>query len=753
MRIHALVGGLLLAAIHNGADGAQAADAIPADTLTHVATRDAYLDETARRLMLGVRAARDPTRLAIDSYTALVQERVGIELPTIQRDRPWVNAERVARIRWSREESNVVHVLGARLRNPGVGADVLPRFFPGLETGRLAIDPLWDPFASPSFESGALAIAVPVRSPLEAGSERYYQFRSGDTVAVQLEGDGAIEVVEVTVIPRYRSIRLVAAMLWIDPETLELVRVAYRPAKRVDREMSGRLRQGGEWRPRVWIDVGDSTSADGSADSPGLLSRLVNLGFHRVVGRLEIDASAVVVEYGLSEGRHWLPRSVQVEGYLAWENVTATGYVPPAVPVTFDWRAEVESIQERGVDAAPGAAATVAEALARWRQPGDSIGGEVEAEAESPDTTVTITPADRQALTASRLLPRSIWHDSGVEAMRMPPQALVDDLSAIGTGDGTDASEAANPWFFFPPFMTLGLMRYTPVEGVSTGTYLRRDFGWWRSALTVRIGTRRWATPEVDLTLQRDRPSRRVQFSVYRSLRSGALGVGGINGWPGYFVSSGDSVTFHWSRGATVRLLSGNGKRNRFSLSLFAERDAEVESDTERTRVGTALEWRPWWGGLDDGSIGGGGYVGARGSAGDNPHVRAMATGAIAIPLPGNLSIGLEAGVAGVWGEPAPQDLWSLGSSASWLRGHRGSVESSWIRMARADLQRHIGLVSLSVFGDWASAGGADYYAVGAGVVLLDGMLRLDFAKSLGSEGSGGLEAGWRLQPRGFAFF
>lgn len=46
---------------------------------------DAYLVDTARRLVLGLKAARDTARLAIDAYTAVIRERMGMELPTPQR--------------------------------------------------------------------------------------------------------------------------------------------------------------------------------------------------------------------------------------------------------------------------------------------------------------------------------------------------------------------------------------------------------------------------------------------------------------------------------------------------------------------------------------------------------------------------------------------------------------------------------------------------------------------------------------------
>ena len=141
----ALYSALLLAFPLHGSANAQSPDTLPPDPV-----RDAYLDETARRLMQGVRAARDTARLAVDSYTALTRERIRTELPTLRRDRLWMHGERVARVRWSREEPNVVHLLASRVRYPGPGPDDIPDFFPGLENrvlrGRPAVGSLWQPF-------------------------------------------------------------------------------------------------------------------------------------------------------------------------------------------------------------------------------------------------------------------------------------------------------------------------------------------------------------------------------------------------------------------------------------------------------------------------------------------------------------------------------------------------------------------------------------------------------------------------------
>ena len=741
---------LLTAALH-GTIAAQSPDSLPGDTLPDPA-RDAYLDETARRLVLGAKAARDTARLGIDTYTALIRERVGIEAASFRRDRPWVHGERAIRVRWSRTEPGVAHVLGARFRHPGLGYGD-SEFFEGLRTERFAADPLGDPFIfgfAVFAQSGEAESTT--YSPLRPDAERHYQFRSGDTLSVRLSDGRAVRAVAVTVIPRYANIRLVSAIMWIDPVSLRLVRVAFRLAKKIDREFHWRLRLGGRGTG-LYVGIGPLDPADSvlPSDSPAtrptLAERLLGGVVNNSVPRFELDISTVVADYALWEMRHWLPLRVRWRGHMvAAEGVTATGVAPPPVPMTIDWTLEIEDIRERGAEAAQGTPATAAEALRLWRQEGDSVSGELER--EDPGGTVTIVPADRDALAASELLPPPYWEDPAVDDATLDEVAT--DLAAIGTGEGGDRSRAASPWIFHPPGKTLRLLRYNPVERLSLGTRLRRDFGWGTAELTARIGTARLEAPDIDLTLLRDHPRSRMLVSFYRTLRSVDPGTGG-SGPPGLYAA-GDPADFHWSHGAAIRFLPPGGERSRLSVRLFAERDIDAGADTRRDRVGAGLVWRPWWGG-ELGTVGGGGRLGVRGALGDSSHVWALVEGALVVPLPDRMSVGVQGGMARVWGNPARQDLWRVGGTGYWLRGHDDAVPGSRIAMGRVDVQRPVRFLRASVFGDWARAGGEDYYAVGAGLVFMEGVLRLDLARGLGRGGGGGGGAVLRLHLLGDAFF
>ena len=516
---------LILTGVSPGATLAQPPTPRPPDP-----TPPAYLDETARHLVTGARSALAATRQAIATHAALVRERLAFDAPTSRRDRPWMRGSRVARARWSRTAAPAIDLLDEHFRHPGIGPGK-PRYFQGLRADHLPINPLADPFTlglAPFV--GADAAAAAVHSPIGPDAERYYQFSSNGNTILQLGNGRTIEATPVTAIPRYRSIRLVAAIMWIDPETHALVRTAYRPAKRIDHEIAGVLREAGGWWLGLDIAADDGDpEADPPANQPGWFGQLVNETFTAVLLGIETDLSCVIVDFAPVQPDRWLPRSVQWTGYTGIESITATGSVVPTLPFVIEWTQE------------------------------PSDGGEDE---------TGLLPTDRR------------WD---LERERNDALRLGNALAAIGNGDAGDVSEAASPWYLYPPIWTLNLVRYNPVEGVSIGAQMRRDFGWWRSLLTVRAATREWKeVPDLDLTFQRDRPGHRMQFSMYRALRTGALGAGGIDGFPLPIILESDSLDFHRSTGAAMRFLSGSGDRLGLSLSLFAERDEVIETGDDR---------------------------------------------------------------------------------------------------------------------------------------------------------------------------
>ena len=104
----------------------------------------------------------------------------------------------------------------------------------------------------------------------------------------------------------------------------------------------------------------------------------------------------------------------------------------------------------------------------------------------------------------------------------------------------------------------------------------------------------------------------------------------------------------------------------------------------------------------------------------------------LVLPLPADLSMALEAGGARVAGDPAPEEIWRLGSSGDWLRGYPQSVLSGrQVWRSRIELQRKVSLVALSVFHDWARVDDRSLQSAGLGVSVFNGFLRVDVARPL----------------------
>ncbi|MCY3612033.1 MAG: hypothetical protein OXH51_10915 [Gemmatimonadetes bacterium] len=748
---------LVAAALLLTATPASAAAQRPAETPPNT-----YLDETARHLMLGARAARDTARIAIDSYTALVRERLGVSLSVSRRDRRLANGESVARIRWSRSEPEIVHVLGSRFRFTGFQAG--DGF--GQVAVRHAANPLQDPFVFGFAVLGADSVAAAVRSPLDADAGSFYQFQSGDTIVVQLPSGSSVRAVSVTAIPRFRSVHLVAAVMWIETESFGLARVAYRPGQRLDSEFGLQLRrtEGPNLGLAVELDDGSLAWDSATTPTPGRLGRLLSGAVNNLLPQTEMDVTAVVADYTLREGdtsrerRYWLPRRVKWAGYLGTVDEVGTEDVPRVVePLSYEWTFDIEDVRELGAAASPGTPATAAEALVQWQETGDSISGDLES--TDPGQAVTIVPGDRGQLATSDLLPPPIWDESigGLDDRSMEEFASI--LGGIGTGedDGPALADPGQcPCHFEPPIWTLRLLRYNAREGLSVGTRAWQDMGWGKAIASARFRTA-YRYPDFSFAVQHDHPRRRLRASVY------------ANVLPRHNVrralwATGDSVTIRMTRynattGVALQLLPGRDERNWASVRLFAERVRTLGEDDFGTRTGASVRLAPWWGGLAARSVGGGGEVAVRGSLGANPIVKASATGALSIPLGAGWSSGLEAGGGRIWGDPADYDLWLLGGSGNRLRGYSDDVlsgRSFW--RARAELQRSLRLFRVAFFGDWASAGGPGLYSAGVGVSLFDGLLRMDLARGLSQVDGGGLglgvgKAGWQIHWRADSVF
>ncbi|MEA2763199.1 MAG: hypothetical protein QOD47_2483, partial [Gemmatimonadaceae bacterium] len=253
----------------------------------------AFKDPRARDLLLQARQARliqDSTLTAYDAST-YARFSVGMGFKRIGRDRLLMRAEHSAHVMWQRDKGAVIEVTGQRSALPmieGIGkGDInlccggdIP-YTPGRET-------LW-------IGPGVAKVDVSedeIIHPLAAGAEAYYTYASGDSVSFQLPGDKRIELRELLIRPRQPKWNVAVGSLWFDASTGHLVRAVYRMAQEMD-----------------IMAVAKETSED-SKDPEDDIPRWVK----PMITPMKAMVSAVTVEYGLHEGRFWLPRAQTIEG-------------------------------------------------------------------------------------------------------------------------------------------------------------------------------------------------------------------------------------------------------------------------------------------------------------------------------------------------------------------------------------------------------------------------------------------------------
>ncbi|MFN2563750.1 MAG: hypothetical protein ABR499_01895, partial [Gemmatimonadaceae bacterium] len=263
-------------------------------TPQHLAT--AFRDPGARALLLNARAARLRQDSSIVSYEANAYQRIsaGLGFARIGRDRLIFRTENASHVRWHRNVGAWIEVKGARTVvpiAPGEGEkearddledeldDMTPLpYYPGHE-------PLW-------IGTGLAKAEVDERQlvhPLAAGSEAYYTYRSGDTGSLRLPDGRVIRIVELRVRPRATRWNLAVGSLWFDADRGQLVRAVYRLAEPID----------------VWAEV-KRNDPNEVKDVPKWVMPLIS--------PLRAPVNAVAVEYGLHQGRFWLPRIQAAEG-------------------------------------------------------------------------------------------------------------------------------------------------------------------------------------------------------------------------------------------------------------------------------------------------------------------------------------------------------------------------------------------------------------------------------------------------------
>lgn len=264
--------------------------------------------------------ARTAQDSALQSYDAKSYMRVsvGLGVRRFGPERLLFRAEHAARVRWARGSGIWVETTGRRTAIPmGAGSvDMSPAtpipYFPGREA-------LW--FPSEDLRKVREEVnEEDLIHPLARGAEAYYRYATGDSVSFRLPNGVVIALRELRISARRPEWRAFVGSFWFDVGSGNLVRAAYRMAAEIDiwREVGEETRREiEELERKAATDTGKAArearaEAERQRDELGVGAKIMQGIFSPMRARV----SAITVEYGLHEGRFWLPSQNVLEGDL-----------------------------------------------------------------------------------------------------------------------------------------------------------------------------------------------------------------------------------------------------------------------------------------------------------------------------------------------------------------------------------------------------------------------------------------------------
>lgn len=715
-----------------GAASAQSQEIHPAAQPDSIIGDDAYLDPAARELVRLARERRRHLGGSVAAYETLATERIVISVGEAARERVLWRQEIAARVHWEQDGPTRIEVLGARETGDG-GADVGVAGGVSRMAPRLAFDPA-DRYLLTGWADGYDG----VRHPLDVGSERHYRFRSGDSVRLRLGSGEEIRLVELHVLARRGDPELVAGSFWFDADRHDLVRATFRLAADLESD-----RFGGDDLPAV---------------------------VRAVLGPRRTTFEQIRVEYGLWDGRWWLPRLFAFRGVATAANAGRAPFTYERSYSDYTVRTREQASAEAplGEGAGPVAPRTrcPGHTLALLRDglfgsgqtPPDSLTAAQRAACDRYQVTMA---ADSMGLVASSDLPPSFGAGETF--------VTLDELAASRTSlrHATPLPPPASPPRLAGPWNDIGLLRFNRVEGLSVGVRASAGFGAAEATLTGRIGTAD-LEPGVDLAISPLGPADPWKLRVYRGLASPDRRERPFTpaSTLASFLLGGDDFGYYRTAGADLTGSTGRFALGEYEWRLYAQRERGatkgtdlslpwlldhghrlpvVDSSADATQIGGELRTVSSRG-RDPVGARAGGELSVGFAVGTFDYARAALTLRSRLPLPGPLLILLEGAAGATLGEPGPQHLWRLGGPLS-LRSHRrGALRGDSFWRGRVEIGNHVPAFRVILFAETGWAGSArdsqaasPLSAAGAGLGLLDGLVRLDLARGLGAP------ADWRV--------
>lgn len=711
--------------------------------------RTAFRDATARELLLRARAARLKQDSLLVSYEARTYQRfsVGMGLRAFGRERVIMRHEDIANVRWHRTRGVWADVKGSRTalpvapndqeaENVSMGNDPPIPYYPGREQ-------LW-------IGSGMAKAEVDEREmvhPIAEGSEAYYTYATGDSVIMTLPDQSRITLREIHVEARAPKWNLTVGSFWFDQSTAHLVRAVYRLSVPID----------------VW-------TMDETKEDMKEVPRLVR----PIISPLKVGVDAISIEYGLYNGRFWMPKlqvleagaqvgmmrvPVQVEQKFRYASVNGLDSLPAFPRPAVRYRAMRDSLRMAGVDS------TTRDSLLRdFRMARDST-----AKAQRAEDCATSGTYTRMQTRYNGALQMAVQMPCDSTKLASSPEFVGSLMgsgeSVFGTSDIEDLKKALDfdlqaAWMPQKPVLEWGLgqTRYNRVEGFSTGARASMMLGRGYTAIVGARGS--WADRQLngDLNLERTNGRSTVRGTVFRR-----LAVASDFGSPLSFGAGLASLLYAGDEGFYYRTWGAelSGTTPRFGCTewrLFAEQQWNAPMETRFTLFRGANDDRVLPNVLADKAAAAGGSVRvqnswgldpsrwrasidvrAEGAAGDFDYGRGLLDLTVSHGLPYGAEMAVTASAGGIAGTAPAQRAFQLGGLHT-VRGIRpGTMSGSAFWMGRGELALSRRVVKPVLFGDvgWAgdrknfSSPGRLMSGVGVGASVMDGMIRLDVARGL----------------------
>ena len=723
-------------------------------------------------LMAKARLARYQQDSALAEYQVIAKQRMssGIGMSSIfgvgvpGPEKLAARFESVARMGWNHRTGAWGEVIGARGVAPIVGetepdgeaavALVLP-YYPGS-------DALW-----PMTElRGAFHDHRDwITHPLDAGSDSLYEFSLGDSLSIRMPDGARILMREIIVRPRRPDEKLIVGSLWVEVAGGNMVRAAYRPSTPVD----------------LWPLMSGEMHGSSRQDKEAMQKFGPYTGIVR----------DVIIEHGLYEGRFWLPRVRTARGEGTAHGVRVT----ISIDQTFSYEkvratapGELAFARENPIDTAADGRIRYREWNGRviegpCREPGDSSAR------WSPDSLASAsTRLPVEYVQGIRFRVLSTCNEDDLARSPALSGSIYDNGEALFTEtdfarlrrDVEGALSMDRQAKFQPQPATItwgwrrGMTRYNRVEGLSIGAIGERVLGnGYNYEAVFRFGLAD-LEPNGEATIKRTNVRSEWRATAYRRLAA-------ANEWGDPFGLGPSAVALLFGRddglyfrtfGAEVSgFLQPSPDGFVWTWRLYAERQdsAQLKTHFSGANAINGVHFLPNIQ-AEPGIYEGASLVGMR-AWGSNPRgtrlsslwridgatgVSDFARGSLELTLSQGLGRSTEASLttsAGTSvGDVPPQRLWYLGGPQT-VRGFGpGAMVGDAFWFGRLEIAKGHPVARPSVFADAGWAGPRDLQpatrglisGIGLGMSVIDGLLRLDVARS----STGRFRADLYLNPR-----